>query len=154
MSPILGSPVSWISAPAVAAERGIRVSETSDPKGSEGVRRLLTVSAVTDGGPVSVSGAVIAPGQPRILRIGGLRVDARPTGKMLVLTNTDAPGVIGRVGTLLGKAGVNIADMRVGRVSPHGEAVMLLTVDDAVPAAVRSELGRLDGIRRVQWVEL
>jgi D-3-phosphoglycerate dehydrogenase / 2-oxoglutarate reductase len=154
LSPILGSPVSWISAPAVAAERGIRVSETSDPKCSEGVRRLLTVTAVTDAGPVSVSGAVIAPGEPRILRVGALRVDARPSGKMLVLTNTDAPGVIGRVGTLLGKAGVNIADMRVGRKSPHGEAVMLLTVDDAVPPAVRAELGRLDGIRRAQWVEL
>ena len=73
---------------------------------------------------------------------------------MLVLTNTDAPGVIGRVGTLLGRAGVNIADMRVGRVSPHGEAVMLLNVDDAVSPAVRAELSRLDGIRRVQWAEL
>jgi D-3-phosphoglycerate dehydrogenase len=97
---------------------------------------------------------VIAPGEPRILRIGALRVDARPTGKMLVLTNTDAPGVIGRVGTLLGKAGVNIADMRVGRVSAHGEAVMLLTVDDPVSPAVRGELSALGGIRRVQWVEL
>src|SRR6185312_1082089 len=65
LSPILGSPVSWISAPAVAAERGIRVSETSDPKCSEGVLRLLTVEALTDGGRVSVSGAVIAPGEPR-----------------------------------------------------------------------------------------
>jgi D-3-phosphoglycerate dehydrogenase len=154
LSPILGSPVSWISAPAVAAERGIKVSESSDPKCSEGVRRLLTVSAATDAGPVSVSGAVLAPGEPRILRLGALRVDVRPAGKMLVLANNDAPGVIGRVGTLLGKSGVNIADMRVGRVSPHGEAVMLLNVDDAVPPAVRAELSRLDGIRRVQWVQL
>ncbi len=148
------SPVSWISAPAVAAERGIRVSESSDPKCSEGVRRLITVTAVTDGGPVSVSGSVIAPGEPRILRLGALRVDVRPAGKMLVLTNNDAPGVIGRVGTLLGKSGVNIADMRVGRVSPHGEAVMLLNIDEAVSPAVRAELSAVDGIRRVQWVEL
>ncbi len=73
---------------------------------------------------------------------------------MIVLTNTDAPGVIGRVGTLLGKSGVNIADMRVGRRSPNGEAVMVLNVDDAVSPAVRGELSRLDGIRRVHWVEL
>jgi D-3-phosphoglycerate dehydrogenase len=154
LSPIMGSPVSWISAPAVAAERGIRVSESSDPKCSEGVRRLLTVTALTDGGPVSVSGALLAPGEPRILRLGALRVDVRPAGKMLVLTNNDSPGVIGRVGTLLGKTGVNIADMRVGRLSPHGEAVMLLHVDEAVSPEVRAELSRLDGIRRVQWVEL
>ena len=75
-------------------------------------------------------------------------------GKMIVLANTDAPGVIGRVGTLLGKAGVNIADMRVGRRSPHGEAVMVLNVDEAVSAAVRAELALLDGIRRVHWVEI
>ncbi|MFI5361396.1 MAG: phosphoglycerate dehydrogenase [Elusimicrobiota bacterium] len=154
LSPILGSPVSWISAPAVAAERGIRVGESSDPHCSEGVRRLLTVTAVTDTGTVSVSGAVLAPGEPRILRLGALRVDVRPEGKMLVVTNSDAPGVIGRVGTVLGRAGVNIADMRVGRVSPHGEAVMLLIVDDAVPLAARAELARVEGIRRVQWVEL
>jgi D-3-phosphoglycerate dehydrogenase len=114
----------------------------------------MTVTAVTDAGPVSVSGAVLAPGEPRILRVGALRVDVRPAGKMVVLTNNDAPGVIGRVGTLLGKAGVNIADMRVGRVSAHGAAVMILNVDEAVSPAVRADLARLDGIRRVQWVEL
>ena len=154
LTSILGPSVSWISAPAVAAERGIRVSESAEPKCSEGVRRLLTVTAVTDAGPVSVSGAVLAPGEPRLLRLGDLRVDVRPAGKMIVLTNSDAPGVIGRVGTLLGRAGVNIADMRVGRRSAHGEAAMILNVDEDVSAAVRAELARLDGIRRVHWVEL
>jgi D-3-phosphoglycerate dehydrogenase len=154
LTPIVGTAVSWISAPALAAERGIRVSETAEPKSSEGVRRLLTVTAVTDAGPVSVSGSVMAPGQPRILRLGSLRIDVRPSGKMIVLTNSDAPGVIGRVGTLMGKAGVNIADMRVGRRAAHGEAVMVLNVDESVSPAVRSELARLDGIRRVHWVEL
>ena len=128
--------------------------ESSDPRGREGVRRLLTVTAVTDKGTVSASGAVLAPGEPRILKLGELRVDVRPAGRMIVLTNTDAPGVIGRVGTLLGKSGVNIADMRVGRRSPNGEAVMVLNVDEAVSPAVRAELTRLDGIRRAHWVEL
>ncbi|MDE2141935.1 MAG: ACT domain-containing protein, partial [Elusimicrobia bacterium] len=154
LTPIMGASVSWISAPAVAAERGIKVSESVDPKVSEAVKRLLTVTAVTDAGTVSVSGGLIAPGEPRLLRFGALRVDVRPAGKMIVLANTDAPGVIGRVGTLLGRAGVNIADMRVGRRSAHGEAVMVLNVDDAVAPEVRAELSRLDGIRRVHWVEL
>jgi D-3-phosphoglycerate dehydrogenase len=154
LTPILGPEVSWISAPAVAAERGIRVSETVDPKCREAVSRMITVTAGTDAGPVSVSGTVLARGEPRILRLGSLRVDVRPEGKMIVLTNNDAPGVIGRVGTLLGRAGVNIADMRVGRRSSHGEAVMVLNVDDDVRADVRAELGRLEGIRRVHWVAL
>ncbi len=154
LTPILGPAVSWISAPSVAADRGIKISESSDPKCSEGVRRLLTVAAVTDAGTATAAGAVLAPGEPRILRLGALRVDVRPAGKMIVLTNTDAPGVIGRVGTLLGRAGVNIADMRVGRRSPHGEAVMVLNVDEAVSPQVRAELERLDGVRRAHWVEL
>ncbi len=155
LTPILGgNSVSWISAPAVAAERGIKVSESADPKVSEAVKRLLTVTAVTDGGTVSVSGGLIAPGEPRLLRFSGLRIDVRPVGKMIVLTNTDAPGVIGRVGTLLGKAGVNISDMRVGRRSAHGEAVMVLNVDDSVSVDIRGQLSRLDGIRRVHWVEI
>ncbi|MBI3288404.1 MAG: phosphoglycerate dehydrogenase [Elusimicrobia bacterium] len=154
LTPILGPAVSWISAPAVATDRGIRVGETVDPRCGEGVRRLLTLTAVTDKGPVSASGTVLAPGEPRILKLGALRVDVRPLGKMIVIANTDAPGVIGRVGTLLGKSGVNIADMRVGRRTAHGEAVMVLTVDDAPSPSTRAELSRLEGIRRVHWVEL
>ena len=154
LAPILGSEVSWISAPAAAEERGIRVSQSSDPRCGEGVRRLLTLTAMTDAGSASVSGAVLAPGEPRILRFGPLRVDVRPQGRMIVLTNNDAPGVIGRVGTLLGKAGVNISDMRVGRRSSHGEAVMVINVDETVPSAVRAELSRLESIRCVHWVEI
>lgn len=154
LAPVLGSEVSWISAPAAAEERGIRVSQSADPHCGEGVRRLLTVTAVTDAGSASVSGTVLAPGEPRILKVGPLRVDVRPEGKMIVLTNSDAPGVIGRVGTLLGKAGVNIADMRVGRRSAHGTAVMVLNVDETVPPAVREELSRLESINRVHWVEM
>ncbi len=155
LTPMLGpGQVSWISAPTLAAERGVRVGETWQPKPSEGVRRLMSVAAATDAGPVAISGGVLAEGEPRILRFAGLRVDVRPSGKMIVLTNTDAPGVIGRVGTLLGRAGVNIADMRVGRRSAHGEAVMVLNVDDDAPEAARAQLSRLEGVRRVHWVEL
>ncbi|MEK7388371.1 MAG: phosphoglycerate dehydrogenase [Elusimicrobiota bacterium] len=154
LTPILGPAVSWISAPTVAADRGIRVGESCDPRCNDGLRRVLTLSALTDKGPVAVSGTVLAPGQPRIIKLGDLRVDVRPQGKMIVISNTDAPGVIGRVGTLLGQAGVNIADMRVGRRSAHEEAVMVLTVDESAPPSVRAQLSALNGIRRVHWVEV
>lgn len=153
LTPILGPSVSWISAPAEAAERGIRVGEATEPRARESLRQL-TLTAVTDAGPASVTGAVLAAGEPRLMRLGAMRVDLRPEGKMIVISNQDAPGVIGRVGNLLGKAGVNIADMRVGRRAPHGEAVMILSVDEQAPAAVRGELSRLEGVRRVHWVEL
>ncbi len=154
LTPILGPGVNWISAPAVAADRGIKVGQSSDPRASGDMRRMLTLTAVTDKEIVSVSGAVLAPGEPRILKLDGQLIDVRPQGKMIVIANTDAPGVIGRVGTFLGKAGVNIADMRVGRRSARGDAVMILNVDARTPASVRAELARLEGIRRVHWVEL
>ena len=101
-----------------------------------------------------MGGTLLAQGQPRIVRYGDLSVEVRPTGKMIVLTNKDTPGVIGQIGTVLGRSGVNIADMRVGRMAPHGEAVMVLNVDEDAPPSVRAELSRLEGIRRVHWVEL
>ncbi len=154
LSVISAQSVSYISAPAVAAERGIRTSETADPVAREGYQRLLTLTAVTDSGMASVSGTLLAPGEPRIVRLGPLAVEVRPKGKMIVLTNQDRPGVIGRVGTLLGKSGVNIADMRVGRKSSHGEAVMVLTVDEDLSAGVRKALEAVPGITAVRWVKL
>ena len=73
---------------------------------------------------------------------------------MIVLVNKDVPGVIGRVGVLLGESGVNIADMRVGRHSPHGSAVMVLTVDEEVSSDVRRKLEGLPGITSVRWVKV
>jgi D-3-phosphoglycerate dehydrogenase len=73
---------------------------------------------------------------------------------MLVLSNSDEPGMIGQVGTLLGRHGLNIADMRVGRRAPHGEAVMVITVDEDLTPGLQSELKALKGIRTVRWVVL
>jgi D-3-phosphoglycerate dehydrogenase / 2-oxoglutarate reductase len=154
LSTMLAQGVTYISAPALAAERGIRLSDTSEKLSRGGYKQLITVSAKTDKGDVSVSGALLSPGEPRIVRLGGLSVEVRPTGKMIVLTNKDTPGVIGKIGTLLGEAKVNIADMRVGRKSAHGEAVMVLTVDEDAPASVREKLEKIPGITSARWVKL
>ena len=72
---------------------------------------------------------------------------------MRVLRNVDAPGLIGSVGTVLGRAGINISDMRVGRQSREGdEAAMVITVDTKVPPDVREELRGVEGIREGYWV--
>ena len=154
LSTMLAQGASYISAPALAAERGIRLSETLDPLPRESFRHLITITAVTDTGKVSVGGTLLAPGQPRIVRYNDLSVEVRPAGKLLVLTNKDTPGVIGQIGTLLGRSGVNIADMRVGRMAPHGEAVMMLSVDEELDAGVRQQLQELPGITSVRWVKL
>jgi D-3-phosphoglycerate dehydrogenase len=154
LSTILAQTVTYISAPTLASERGVRTSESSDPLAREGYRHLITVTAHTDRGSISVSGAMFAPGEPRIVRLGELAVEVKPQGKMIVLTNRDTPGMIGKVGLLLGENGINIADMRVGRHSPKGEAAMVLTVDDEVVPALRRKLERIEGIAKVRWVKL
>ncbi len=146
--------VSYISAPAIARERGVKVSDAADPRSREGFQQLLLVSAATDRGRVSAAGAFTAPGQPRIVRLNDLSVEVRPQGNLLIVTNRDTPGVIGRIGTLLGESGINIADMRVGRQAAHGEAVMVLTVDEEVDSALRARLSEIPGITGVRWVRL
>ncbi|HVE12220.1 MAG TPA: phosphoglycerate dehydrogenase [Elusimicrobiota bacterium] len=153
LSAILEQSLSFINAPILAKERGIEFSDSAGPA-PEGFTRLLTVTAVTDKGEQSVSGLVGPDGDLRIVRLDQLFVDVSPKGKMLILTNNDRPGVIGRVGTLLGRHGVNIADMRVGRRSARGEAVMVITVDEDIPPAVRGELAALDGLTSTRWVVL
>lgn len=154
LSVMLDRQVSFINAPLLARERGIRTADADDPSAPEGFSRLLTVSATTDSGVRKVSGTLLAHGEPRLVRLGDLLVDVRPQGKMLVLTNSDRPGMIGQVGQLLGRHGVNIADMRVGRHSPKGEAVMVITVDDDVTPEARRELAAIGGITGVRWVQL
>ncbi len=154
LSTMLAQGVTYVSAPALASERGIVTSDSVGPMPREGYKHLITLTAVTDKGPLSVSGALMAPGEPRIVRLGSLSVEVKPQGKMIVLTNRDTPGMIGKVGLLLGQSGVNIADMRVGRHAPKGEAVMVLTVDEEVKASVRRQLERIEGITGVRWVKL
>ncbi|MBI5201215.1 MAG: phosphoglycerate dehydrogenase [Elusimicrobia bacterium] len=153
LTSILAQGVGFINAPILARERGIKTSDSIDPAILEGYNRLLDVVAVTDQGEVRVTGAILSHA-PRIVRLGDLVVDVRPKGKMIVLENQDQPGMIGHVGTLLGKRGVNISDMRVGRHAPQQKAVMVLTIDEDVSPDVLKELGQIPGITGVRWVRL
>ena len=153
LSNIMDFNLSFINTPILAMERGIEISESTAPS-PEGYARLLTVTAVTDKGERSVSGTVGDDGKLRIVRLDELFVDVSPEGQMLVLSNTDAPGIIGSVGSLLGKNGINIADMRVGRQSIGEEAVMVITIDGKPSDEILSELKIIDGIKTVRWVVL
>ncbi|MBI4386131.1 MAG: phosphoglycerate dehydrogenase, partial [Elusimicrobia bacterium] len=154
LSPTLAQPVSFVNAPLIAKDRGIKTSESADPTALEGFSRLLTVSAVTDAGTRGISGVILSHGEPRIVQLDDLYVDVRPQGKMIILVNRDRPGMIGKVGELLGRRNINIADMRVGRKAPKGDAVMVITVDETATPPVLQELAAIDGIQAVRWVEL
>lgn len=142
-------PVSYVNAPQVAAERGIEVRDTSTVTTRDWVN-LVTVS----GGEHSVSGTLVGlRSEPRIVIVDGHRVDVPPPPHMVVVRNDDRPGVIGRVGTVLGEAGVNIADMDVGRTDEGGSALMVIATSQAVPAEVADALRAAEGILSVAVID-
>lgn len=101
---------------------------------------------------VAITGAALPGAQPRITRIGDFTVDVTPRRTMIVLTNADVPGVIGRVGTLLGDAGVNIAEYHQARTSQGGNALAAITVDGAIDVALRTRLLASQDVRSVTVV--
>jgi D-3-phosphoglycerate dehydrogenase len=138
-------PLEWqvnaVNAPRVAEERGVEVTE-SKTRQAEDFRSLVTVTVGDGDGDdeLSVCGTLFAGDDPRIVRVDGYRVDAIPSGQMLVARNYDEPGVIGLIGTVLGDEGINIAGMYNGRETIGGEALTVYNLDDAVPEAVRERL--------------
>jgi D-3-phosphoglycerate dehydrogenase len=150
---VLDEPVNLINAPVVARQRGITLTEARR-EDSEDFASQLRVRVETATGPCVIAGTVVGRREPRITHLDGYRMDLAPSPIMLFVWNEDRPGMIGRVGTLLGAADVNIASMHVGRDHPRGRALMVLGLDDPVPAPVAEALGRLPGILRVRVVQL
>jgi D-3-phosphoglycerate dehydrogenase len=148
-TPVVHEPVTYVNAPLLAAERGIEVAETRTEQSRDWVN-LVTLSGDGPRGPVSVAGTTVGPRDAeRLVSVNGIELDMAPSQHMAFLFYEDRPGVIGRVGTILGTAGVNIASMQVGRRKQGGEALMALTVDAGIPAGVLDrvvdEIGAHDG---------
>jgi D-3-phosphoglycerate dehydrogenase len=153
LSPILTESVNYVNAPALAASRGIRITESRAPRSDEHAQ-MLSVTAASDAGERSICGTVFGRSDARIVEIDGYNVDFKPEGFLMVTQHTDKPGIIGRVGTLLGQKGLNIAGMYVGRDEKTHRAVMALSLDEAVPEGVMAEINQLEGMESARMVEL
>jgi len=131
--------VNYVNAPSVARDRGIRVVQSKAPY--EGpYRNAIGVTATTASGTTRVAGAVFDADTIRITQINDFKLEAVPEGYVLVLHNRDVPGVVGRVGTLLGENHINIAGLELGREHVGGMALSLFHVDEPVPDAVLETL--------------
>ena len=136
LSGVVHEPVSFVNAPIIARERGIAISEMRSSVSSDYVN-LVSVRAETDDGQVSVAGTLVGKrNAERVLQVNDYDIEMAPARFMLFFTYVDRPGVIGRVGTILGEAEINIATMDVGRPSRGGTALMGLTLDSAVAPEV------------------
>jgi D-3-phosphoglycerate dehydrogenase len=152
--PVVSEPVTFVNAPLLAAERGIQTTETKTRDSHDWVN-LVVLSGEGSRGPVSVAGTVLGPRDvERLVSINGIDVDMAIADHMAFLFYEDRPGVIGSVGTTLGKAGVNIASMQVGRRKQGGEALMALAVDAGIPPGVLERVEREIGAHDSAFIHL
>ncbi len=153
LSPILSGAVNVVNAPVIAAQRGIEVVEAKNYVPQD-YANLFSSAVQSEGGEMRVSGTVFGRGDARIVEVDRYRIDLVPSGLNLLVWHHDEPGIIGRVGTILGDNRINIAGMQVGRQRVGGEAVMALMVDQPIPAGVCREIEDSAGITRTVPVDL
>ena len=153
LEPHLGDGVNYVNAEAVAAGRGIEVVRSVHQGGGD-YPRLVGLELEGDGGAIELAGTLFGESDARVVRFEGYRLEFRPEGLLLVLQNLDVPGVVGKLGSVLGEAGVNIADIHLARESHGEEAVAVLRLDAEPPPEALATLRDLDEVIRLRLVDL
>jgi L-serine deaminase len=145
--------VNLVNARLVAERRGLNLVEIKRAHHEAPYEDMLTLSAAAGARRWQVSGAVIH-GEPHIVAINDLWVDILAAGHLLLTSHQDRPGIIGRVGTALGEADINISFMHVGRRAPRAEAIMVLGTDEPSPPGLLAEIATWEDILWLQAVTL
>ena len=154
LRPIEGSQVNWVSAPVLAHEQGIVTAQTKGLIDLADYPNLIACKIYWDGGQRTVAGVLFGNGDARLVQYDQFEVDAFPDGYVLILENDDVPGVIGRVGTMLGAAAINVAQWRYGRDHPGGRAVSFINVDNKISPSTCALIEQDSGVRRARLVHL
>ena len=153
LKPILTERVTLVNALETARERGLHVLESMSTR-ERSYTNLISVKLVTDQGEEWVEGTVLHQNHLHIVSLYGIDVDAPIGGGMLIIRNADTPGVIGRVGTILGDHEINIANFALGRSETSREAVGVVNVDSEVPSEVLEAIRGLPPVRRAHLVRV
>jgi len=139
--------VNMVNAPVVAKERGIKVSETRRDRQGIYEGYIKVTAMLGDGSTRRVAGTVFSDGRPRLIQVKDINLDAEFAPHMLYVVNEDKPGFIGKLGTLLGEAKVNIANFTLGRAAPGADAIALVEVDGEVAEKVLADIRKLPLVR-------
>ena len=151
---IVHEPVTYVNAPLMAAERGIHIEETKSASSQDYVN-LVVIRGESDEGPVAVGGSLFGKGnEEHLVRVYEFSIDMEPERYLCLLRYADRPGVIGKVGTVLGAADINIASIKVSRETIGGEALMGLTVDSPIPPEVVREIAAVAQAREARFIDL
>jgi D-3-phosphoglycerate dehydrogenase len=154
LAPMVFEPLNYVNTPALARERGLHL-ETSRVPESTDYTSLVVLRIEGEGGENVVSGTLVGPRhQPRLVEVMGFDMDIVPEKYMLFIRNEDVPGMIGKLGTILGEHGINIGNMAVGRGKPGSRAAMAVTVDEPVPEEVLNALLETPGFNQARAVTL
>ena len=145
-------PVNVVNAPVLAADRGVEVETITAPT-SRDFANMMEVTIHTAGGERHAAGTIFGTSSPRIIELDGYRMELKPVGHVAILFNEDRPGVIGRYGTVLGEAGVNIADMTVARMG-SGMAAVGLNLDAAPSREVMESILAIDFVTEAHVLHL
>ncbi len=149
----LADQINYVNAEYVAQERGILIEKESS-KSKSGFDNLVTLKLTTQNGSViKISATVLENTIQRIVEIDGHTLDLEPKGRLILFKNSDEPGVIGEVGSLIAKYKINIADFRLGR-NKRGEALAVIKVDQAIDKALLEELSKLSACISVRTATL
>ncbi|MFY9291021.1 MAG: phosphoglycerate dehydrogenase [Methylorubrum rhodinum] len=151
LRPILQD-VNMVSAPVIARERGIVVDEIKREGGASDYESVVRITVDAEDMPRDAAGTVFHDGKPRVIEIRGIDIDAAFAPHMLYVRNHDKPGFIGRLGTVLGEAGVNIGTFNLGREEEGGNAIAFVAVDAPVSAQVLEAIAAIPQVKRVRPV--
>lgn len=150
---VVAEPVTYVNAPLLAKERGIKITESKSSEQSEYVN-LVRVSTRQNEENISVAGTIISPNSERFVGVNDYAVDFAPEKHMAYFKYADVPGVIGHVGTVLGEEGINIGSMQVGRETIGGQAAMLITVDTQLGDELIEKIKKVANISEARAIDL
>lgn len=153
LNPILLETVNFVNAPVIAKERGIEVKEIKSTDESD-YQSMIALRVKAKGKEGNFAGTLFSKKDPRIVYVDGFKVEIVPEGELLFLYNNDKPGVIGNIGTLLGKNHINIARMHFGRESQGGMAISVVSIDTHASSQIIDQIKKLPNILSVRQISL
>ncbi|MDR1702928.1 MAG: phosphoglycerate dehydrogenase [Sporomusaceae bacterium] len=152
LAPLLQTSVNYVNAMPIAKDRGIKIKETKSKELTHFANQI-TVTVQTGKGQQLVSGALFGD-EGRIVSINGHRLEIDPVSWLLILPHIDKPGMIGKLGNILGDVGINIASMQMGRTAEAGTSIVVMTVEAHVPDEIIAKIKAVDGVLGAKLVDL
>lgn len=153
LTPIVGETVNFVNAPFIAKERGIEIKETKSSDAGD-YQSMIAFRLKARDKESYFAGTLFSKKDPRIVVIDNFKVEIVPDGELLLMYNNDKPGVIGNIGTLLGKNNINIARMHFGRETPGGKAISVVTIDIPASSKIIDEIKKLPNILSIKQISL